>query len=66
MAASETLIPVEEYLKTVTEPDCEYIAGVIELRTPAELDHPVGKLHRWGGLRAEAPNGVCASFRRSA
>jgi len=33
------MISIEEYLKTTSEPDCEYVAGVIELRTPAELDH---------------------------
>lgn len=33
------MISVEEYLKTTAEPDCEYVAGVIELRTPAEFDH---------------------------
>jgi hypothetical protein len=39
MAATATLISIEEYLRTTSEPDCEYVAGVIELRTPAELDH---------------------------
>ena len=33
------MITIDEYLKTVTEPDCEYVDGVIELRTPAEFDH---------------------------
>jgi Uma2 family endonuclease len=33
------MISIEEYLRTNSEPDCEYVAGVIELRTPAELDH---------------------------
>ncbi len=39
MAATTSLVSVEEYLKTTAEPDCEYVAGVIELRTPGELDH---------------------------
>ena len=30
---------VADYLKTTAKPDCEYVSGVIELRTPAELDH---------------------------
>lgn len=33
------MISIEQYLKTASEPDCEYVAGVIELRTPAEFDH---------------------------
>ncbi len=30
---------LEEYLRTITDPDCEYVSGRIELRTPAEYDH---------------------------
>jgi Uma2 family endonuclease len=33
------MISIEEYLKTVAEPDCEYVDGEIELRAPAEFDH---------------------------
>jgi len=33
------MISIAEYLKTTTEPDCEYVDGAIELRTPAEFDH---------------------------
>ena len=38
MAAS-TLIPVEEYLKTVYRPDCDYVDGVLEERNLGERDH---------------------------
>lgn len=33
------MISIGEYMKTTAEPDCEYVSGTIELRTPAELDH---------------------------
>ena len=39
MAAQPSLIPVEEYLKTTSDPDCEYVAGVIEERPMGEYDH---------------------------
>lgn len=39
MAATGTLISVEEYLRTVTDPDCEYVRGVLEERTVGEYDH---------------------------
>jgi Uma2 family endonuclease len=39
MAATTNLISVEEYLKTTTDPDCEYVAGVLEERAVGELDH---------------------------
>jgi Uma2 family endonuclease len=39
MAATTALISVEEYLKTITDPDCEYVAGVIEERAVGEYDH---------------------------
>ena len=39
MAAAASLISVEEYLKTSTDPDCEYVAGVLEERAVGELDH---------------------------
>ncbi len=39
MAASASLISVEEYLKTTADPDCEYVAGVIEERAVGEYDH---------------------------
>lgn len=38
MAAS-ILVPVEEYLKTVYRPDCEYVDGVVEERNLGERDH---------------------------
>ncbi len=30
MAATGTLTSVEEYLRTTTDPDCEYVEGVLE------------------------------------
>ncbi len=39
MAATGTLISVEEYLRTVTDPDCEYVRGVLEERPMDELEH---------------------------
>jgi Uma2 family endonuclease len=39
MAAQPSLIPVEEYLRMTSEPDCEYVAGVIEERPMGEYDH---------------------------
>ena len=39
MAATATLISVEEYLKTTADPDCEYVAGVLEERAVGEYDH---------------------------
>jgi Uma2 family endonuclease len=39
MAAQPSLIPVEEYLRMTSEPDCEYVAGVIEERPVGEYDH---------------------------
>jgi Uma2 family endonuclease len=39
MAATATLISVEEYMKTTADPDCEYVAGVLEERAVGEYDH---------------------------
>jgi Uma2 family endonuclease len=39
MAAQPSLIPLEEYLRMTSEPDCEYVAGVIEERPVGEYDH---------------------------
>jgi len=39
MAATASPISVEEYLKTTADPDCEYVAGVIEERAGGEYDH---------------------------
>jgi Uma2 family endonuclease len=39
MAAQPSLITVAEYLKTTSDPDCEYVAGVIEERPVGEYDH---------------------------
>jgi Uma2 family endonuclease len=37
--AAATLISVAEYLKTTSDPDCEYVAGVLEERAVGEYDH---------------------------
>ena len=37
--ATATFVSVLEYLRTSAEPDCEYVAGVIEGRSVGELDH---------------------------
>ena len=39
MAATGTLISVQEYLRTATDPDCEYVGGVLEERAVGEYDH---------------------------
>jgi len=39
MAATATLISVEEYMKTTADPDCEYVAGMLEERAVGEYDH---------------------------
>jgi Uma2 family endonuclease len=39
MAATASLISVEEYLKTATDPDCEYVAGRLQERAVGEYDH---------------------------
>ncbi len=37
--AAGTQISVEEYLKTVYRPDCDYVDGVVEERNLGECDH---------------------------
>lgn len=39
MAAQPSLIPVEEFLRMSSDPDCEYVDGVIEERPVGEYDH---------------------------
>lgn len=39
MAASTSLISVEEYLRMHADPDCEFVDGVVEKRARGELDH---------------------------
>ncbi|HWG20485.1 MAG TPA: Uma2 family endonuclease [Terracidiphilus sp.] len=56
MASATSLITVEEYLKTTADPDCEYVAGVLEERPVGELDHASWQkaLVRWfGGKETE-------------
>ncbi len=36
--ATTTYISIEEYLRTESEPDCEYVDGLIEQRPAAEFD----------------------------
>jgi Uma2 family endonuclease len=38
-ATTASPISVEEYLKTSTDPDCEYVAGVLQERAGGEYDH---------------------------
>ena len=44
-----TQISVEEYLRTTSDPDCEYVHGVIKERAVGELDHASwqGAILRW-------------------
>ena len=37
--ASAAQISVDEYLKTVYRPDCDYVGGVVEERNLGEIDH---------------------------
>ena len=37
--ATTTLVPVEEYLRTDYEPDCDYVDGVLEERNLGEQTH---------------------------
>lgn len=39
MAATISLISVGEYLKMAPDPDCEFVAGVLEERAVGEYDH---------------------------
>ena len=39
MSALPAMIPVEEYLRTVYEPDCDYVDGVLVERNVGEKDH---------------------------
>ena len=39
MAATTSQITVEDYLKMSCDPDCEYVAGVVEERPVGEYDH---------------------------
>jgi hypothetical protein len=39
MASTESLVSVEEYLKTSYSPDCDYVDGVVEERNFGERDH---------------------------
>jgi Uma2 family endonuclease len=39
MAAATAQVTVEDYLKMSADPDCEYVAGVIEERPVGEYDH---------------------------
>lgn len=39
MAATASLVSVEEYLRSTHDPDREYKSGVIESRPAADYDH---------------------------
>jgi len=51
MASTPTMISVEEYLKTSSHPDCEYVHGIIKERAVPERDHATWQkiLTRWFG-----------------
>ena len=51
MATATSPISVDEYLRTTADPDCEYVAGVLEERSVGELDHASWQkaLVRWFG-----------------
>ena len=39
MATATTLIPIEEYLRTMYHPDCDYVDGEIQERNLGEREH---------------------------
>lgn len=39
IAAEERLVPVEEYLRTMYHPDCDYVDGRVEERNVGEFEH---------------------------
>ena len=43
--ATATLIPLEEYLRTSYEVDCDYVDGVLEERNLGKWKH--GRLQNW-------------------
>lgn len=45
MAAMGVFSPLEEYLRTTTDPDCEFVDGVMEERAVGEYDHST-----WQGM----------------
>jgi Uma2 family endonuclease len=51
--STATLVPVEEYLRTDYEPDCDYIDGVLEERNIGEQPHSVwqGEIYAYFHLR---------------
>lgn len=51
MAATTSLISIDEYLKTSTDPDSEYVGGVLEERPMGERDHAAWQEALLGWLR---------------
>jgi Uma2 family endonuclease len=49
--ATQTLISVDEYLRTTSEPDCEYVRGVLTERAMPTYDHAAWQtaLLQWFG-----------------
>lgn len=39
MATSATLIPIDEYLRTIYHPDREFVEGEVEERNLGEFEH---------------------------
>jgi Uma2 family endonuclease len=56
--AIQTLISVEEYLRTTSDPDCEYVRGVITERAMPTYDHAAWQsvLARWFGNQGQEWN----------
>jgi Uma2 family endonuclease len=56
--ATQTLISVEEYLRTISDPDCEYVRGVLAERAMPTYDHAAWQsvLVRWFGNHGQEWN----------
>lgn len=50
-----TLVPVEEYLSTSYDPDCDYVEGELEDRNVAELGHSAAQGNLYHYLRSHFP-----------
>ena len=57
MASAQTLVSVEEYLRTSYSPDCDYVDGVVEERNLGERDHA------W--IQTQIASWIAARFRQT-
>jgi Uma2 family endonuclease len=57
MAATASQVTVEDYFKMSTDPDCEYVAGVVEERPVGEYDHST-----WQAILVSFFNGVAKEW----